>query len=311
MRLVSYIHPLDSSPRAGVIVGDERVVDLHAASHGELPADLRQLLCRGPSALALAGEIARRAPGAGLPGLAELPALTSLRLLPPVSDPGKVLCVALNFQSHIDECRAHGMDFIQRTDFPLISPKVPSALTGHEHDIVLPPGGRQLDYEVELALVISKRCRAIARDDWRSYVAGFCVSVDLCLREIAFRPNGVFEGKNYDGFLPLGPYLVTPDEAPDPATMILSLSVNGQLRQSEPMANALFDLGAVLEYWSARMTLEAGDVFTLGTPSGVGIFHADPSTALLQPGDVIEASISGVGLLRNRIIAPAGARGIE
>src|SRR5699024_3921076 len=158
---------------------------------------------------------------------------------------------------------------------PLLAPKMPNTLVGHNADIVYPAGGQQLDYEVELAFVVSRRCRNISADDWRDYVAGFTLSTDLCLREIAFKPFGVFEGKNYDGFLPLGPFLVTPDQAPSPHDMEVTMRVNGELRQSESMANALLNVGEVPEYWSARMALEAGAVSTVRTRSGVGIIHPD------------------------------------
>lgn len=303
MKFVSYQSPGRDSPGLGLLVNEAWVLDLHEASDGALPSDLRRLLLQGPEAMAAARALLKQAEQNGDGQKGSVGDLSSLRLLPPISNPGKLMCVALNFQSHIDECQAYGMDFIKRTSFPLISPKMPNTLAGHGADIVLPEGGEQLDYEVELAFVVSKQCRNVNAKDWRDYVAGFTVSVDLCLREIAFQPFGVFEGKNYDGFLPLGPYLITPDEAPDPEHMHLALSVNGEQRQSESMGQAFFGVGAVLEYWSARMSLEAGDVFTLGTPAGVGIFHADPSAALLQPGDVIEADIKGVGVLRNQIVS--------
>lgn len=296
MRLLSFRDPTTGATRLGVLTGPSRVVDLHAASDGELPGDMRHFLRLGPAALARARTLAERPHSMTL----ELP---GLRLLPTVPEPGKVLCVALNFQSHIDECQAHGQDFIRKQDFPLLSPKVPSALAAHRQEIVYPPQGRQLDYEVELAFVIGRTCRNARRRQWRDYVTGFTVSVDITLRDIAFRPLGLFEGKNYDGFLPLGPWLITEDEIADPGALHLSLSVNGEERQSESMASAFFDAGDVIEYWSARMTLEPGDVFTLGSPAGVGVFGADPERTLLHPGDSIEASISGIGTLANTIVA--------
>jgi len=307
MRLASYSHPSRQEPSLGVLLNDEFVLDLPSASDGWMPNNLRDFLRLGSPAFAkaeaLAADYQRRQSTDGQLTDGRVMALADIRLLPPISDPGKILCVALNFQSHIDECQAYGMDFIQRTPFPLLAPKMPNTLIGHEGDVVYPEGGEQLDYEVELAFIISRHCRNVKAADWRDYVAGFTLSTDLCLREIAFKPFGVFEGKNYDGFLPLGPYLVTPDEAPSPHEMVVTMHVNGEQRQKETMANAFFNVGEVLEYWSARMTLEAGDVFTLGTPAGVGIFHENPHTMLLKPGDVIESAVEGLGVLRNRIVS--------
>lgn len=299
MKLLSYRDPVDSTVRLGALVDSGHVVDLHGASAGALPADMRQFLYQGPSALKRAREIA-----ASPPAVLDL---ANLHLLPVVPDPGKVLCVALNFQSHIDECRAHGMNFLTRPERPLLSPKVPSTLIGHGADIPYPSIGKQLDYEIELAFVIGRVCRNARRDEWRDYVAGFTVANDLTLRDIiSFPPVGLIEGKNFDAALPLGPWLVTNDEIAEPSSLHLRLRVNGKERQSESMANAFFDAGAVIEYWSSRMTLLPGDVFTLGCPAGVGFFSKDPASALLRPGDVVEAEISGIGTLVNQIVASTG-----
>lgn len=296
MRLVSYCNPSDAVARLGVVAGSGKIVDLHGASDGELPGDMRQFLRLGAPAMERAAALAESATFA-------LHDLSDLKLLPVVPDPANILCLALNFQSHIDECASLGLDFVKRLDFPLLSPKVSGALAAHNADIVYPKTGRQLDYEIELAFVVGRPCRDIKRAQWRDYVAGFTISTDLTLRDIAFQPIRIFEGKNFDGSFPLGPWLVTCDEIEDPSKLHLCLKVNGETRQSESMEKAFFDVGDVLEYWSARMTLNPGDVFTLGTPAGVGYFAKDQDAKLLHPGDIIEAEITGIGTLTNRIVA--------
>jgi len=230
-------------------------------------------------------------------------ALDDLILLPVVPDPGNILCMALNYQSHIDEAIASGETFIRCPEFPLLSPKVSSTLAAHHQDIQIPARAALFDYEIELAFVIGASCKNVKKKDWRNYVAGFCVSVDMSIRVPNFHPQIAFETKNFDGAFPIGPWLVTTDEIDDVANMMLSLRVNGELRQFEAVGNCIFDVGDTIEYWSSRMTLSPGDIFTLGTPSGVGAFAKDPSSALLKPGDVVEASIGELGTLRNRIVA--------
>ncbi|HLS51117.1 MAG TPA: fumarylacetoacetate hydrolase family protein [Burkholderiaceae bacterium] len=226
-----------------------------------------------------------------------------LHYLPVVHRPGKIVCVGLNFQSHIDEALAAGQKLPQSVEVPGAFTKVSSALLGHRNPIVFPKQGEQLDYEVELALIIGKQCKNIKAEDYQQYLAGVSIGVDLSLRDILFRSPNPFEAKNYDGFCPLGPHLVSLNEAGDPDQLLLQLWVNNELRQEESMANALFSCGEVLAYWSERMTFEPGDVVLMGTPAGVGIFAEEPSQRLLKPGDQVKAAIGQLAELQNDIVA--------
>lgn len=226
----------------------------------------------------------------------------TVRFLPAVHRPGKIVCVGLNFQSHIDEAIAAGQKLPQTIEVPGAFNKVTTALVGHKGDILYPACGGQLDYEVELAMIIGRRCKNIRPDDYKKYVAGLSIGVDLSLRDVLFRSPHPFEAKNYDTFCPLGPALVTLDDLSDPDELMLRLWVNGELRQEESMRNALFSCGDVLAYWSARMTFEPGDVVLMGTPAGVGIFGKDPERMLLRSGDKVTAQIDGLGELCNQVV---------
>lgn len=312
MRLVTFQAPDEAAPRIGALHGSgaaERVLDLasvpvHGAPIAALLGDMALFLAGGEALMAAARRAldAVSASGGGAHGVLHHP--DEVVFLPVVHRPGKVLCVGLNFPSHIEEARRAGQLLPKDFKEPLGFGKVSSALAGHRQAIVLPRHGHQLDYEVELAFVIGRRCANASAADFSHYVAGCSIAVDLSLRDLLFRSGGnPFQAKNFDGFCPLGPALVTLDELGDPDERSLRLWVNDELRQEESMRNALFGCADVLAYWSQRFTFEPGDVITCGTPAGVGIFSADPDRWLLKPGDVVRASIDGLGTLVNPIIA--------
>src|SRR5215472_4570020 len=195
--------------------------------------------------------------------------LESLTILPPIARPSKIICLGRNFPSHAAEGNR------EPTPFPISFLKAPTSLTGHRGPVIYPKKVKLLDYEVELATVIGKRCKDIAKEDALQYVAGFSVFNDISARDIQFAEmkNGFCNlGKNFDTFAPMGPYLVTPEQAGNPDNLGMELRVNGQVRQLSSTKNMVFKVRELVEFFSS-MTLEPGDIITSGTPSGVAIYR--------------------------------------
>lgn len=225
--------------------------------------------------------------------------LDSVIVLPPVGQPSKIICMGGNFSDHLSEGGA------SLPPFPISFLKAPTSLIGHRSPIIYPRKVKLLDYEVELATVIGKRCRDVPKDDALDYVAGFSVFNDISARDIQFvemKRGFCNMGKNFDTFAPMGPMLVTPDQAGDPNDLEMVLRVNGQTRQSASTKRMVFKIRELIE-WFSSMTLEPGDIITSGTPSGVAIYRKpDKEPYLLKTGDMIEAKIANLGRLQNTIV---------
>jgi 2-keto-4-pentenoate hydratase/2-oxohepta-3-ene-1,7-dioic acid hydratase in catechol pathway len=217
------------------------------------------------------------------------------RLLAPVARPGKILCCGVNYASHKDE----NPNAVLPTE-PFFFSKLPSALIGADDDIVKPDPATELDYEVELALVIGKRARHLSEDDALSVVYGYTILNDVSARDVQFTDNQITLGKGADTFCPLGPAVVTADEVPDPQALTVSTIVNGQQRQHESTSGMIFPVARLLAYLTRTVTLEPGDVVSTGTPGGVGYFMTN---GMLQPGDHVELEITGIGRLANKVTA--------
>ncbi|HEX4921483.1 MAG TPA: fumarylacetoacetate hydrolase family protein, partial [Candidatus Bathyarchaeia archaeon] len=189
--------------------------------------------------------------------------------------------------------------------FPISFLKSPTALAGHRASVVYPPRVKLLDYEVELATVIGKKCKDVSKKNALDYVAGFSIFNDISARDIQFAEmkRGFCNlGKNFATFAPMGPFLVTPDQAGNPDSLGMELRVNGDTRQLSSTKNMVFKVRELVEFFSS-MTLEPGDIITSGTPSGVAIYRKpDNAPYLLKPGDRIESKIETLGKLQNRIV---------
>jgi 2-keto-4-pentenoate hydratase/2-oxohepta-3-ene-1,7-dioic acid hydratase in catechol pathway len=185
-------------------------------------------------------------------------------------------------------------------DSPLVFAKSPTAVTNPGDPIVHPADVEQVDYEVELAIVIGRSARNVDPDEAREYVAGYTVVNDVSARDAQFDDGQFFRGKSYETFAPMGPALVTDDRF-DPNATDVALRVNGETKQSSTTAEFIFDVDEVVSYVSGITTLDPGTVISTGTPGGVGIFRDPPD--LLAPGDVVEAAIDGVGVLENPVVA--------
>jgi 2-keto-4-pentenoate hydratase/2-oxohepta-3-ene-1,7-dioic acid hydratase in catechol pathway len=188
---------------------------------------------------------------------------------------------------------------------PVAFLKLPGTVIGPEDDIPHPPEVKNLDYEVELAIVIGKAGVDVSQDDALDYVAGYAAFNDISARDIIRGENktGIhLMGKSFPGFAPMGPYLVTADEIVDPQNLKLRLSVNGEPRQDSNLGYMIFNIRAMISYWS-QMGLNPGDVLTTGTPRGVAAGRKPDQTPWwLKPGDVVEAEVENIGCLRNRIV---------
>ena len=274
-------------PRAAVLHGTH-YVDLHA-TNARLPRGVRALLEMGPESLAAAGEAARR-PGAVTHEAARA------KLLAPVPDPKKIVCVGLNYRDHAAESGAP----IPKE--PVLFSKYATALVGHEDNIVLPPVSQEVDYEAELVIVVGKGGRNLTAAQAMGHVAGYTVGHDVSARDWQLKKDGKqwMVGKTFDTFAPTGPHLVTADEVPDPHALGIRLRLNGQTMQDSSTKQMVFTVGEVLAYLSQVFTLEPGDLIFTGTPPGVGFARKPP--VFLKPGDVCEVEIDGLGVLRNPVV---------
>jgi 2-keto-4-pentenoate hydratase/2-oxohepta-3-ene-1,7-dioic acid hydratase in catechol pathway len=227
-------------------------------------------------------------------------ALAEVTLHAPVVRPSKFLAIAANYQSHIDEVKASNPDYVPPTAQRWFA-KLPSCINGPFDPILQPPESQQLDYEVELAIVIGRRCRRVKAADAASVVAGYTICNDVSARDWQKRSPTIMLGKSFDTHGPLGPWLVTPDEIGDPHALSLKCWVNGELRQSGSTAEMIDDCFAQIEYLSTVCTLEPGDVIATGTPFGTGGSMKPPR--FLQPGDIVRCEVERIGAIEGMVIA--------
>jgi 2-keto-4-pentenoate hydratase/2-oxohepta-3-ene-1,7-dioic acid hydratase in catechol pathway len=214
----------------------------------------------------------------------------------PIPNPQRVLCVGLNYAAHRAESNAP----VSGTENPAIFVRFPSSLCGHDQPIVRPHVSTQFDFEGELAVVIGKPCRYVDRDHALSYVAGYSVFQDGTLRDFQRHTSQFTPGKSFERSGGFGPAIVTDDEF-DAATAQLTTTLNGVVMQDAPISDMIHDVAGIISYCSQWTELQPGDVIATGTPSGVG-YARDPQVFMV-PGDVIEITITGLGTLRNHVIA--------
>lgn len=259
------------------------VLALSLADREELEAEARAVL----------SDHARRASAVarGLVGEVD-----SLDLLAPVADPSKIVCLALNYRSHADE------GGFSAPDRPVGFLKGAHTLIGHGKVVRVPPDCHRVDHEGELAVVIGRTCRQVAAEDWRDVVAGYTVVNDLTARDVQLEDieqNHPWDlAKNLDGFAPMGPWLCSADEVPDPMNLPLLVTVDGEIRQEGSTASMIFDVPAAIEYLSRLMTLQRGDVIATGTCDGIGP---------VPDGSVVEVDLGPtLGHLSTRVVHAGG-----
>jgi 2-keto-4-pentenoate hydratase/2-oxohepta-3-ene-1,7-dioic acid hydratase in catechol pathway len=304
MRLVTYIDPIRGG-RVATLLGaapDENVVDLADASAGLLPSDALALLALGPDAITQADDVARDA-GRGIP-------LGDVELDAPIPRPPKILAAAANYQGHIIE---GGLPPVDRARIvPKLFMKPSTTILAPDRPILLPGISQEVDWELELGVVIGRRMRDVPAERALESVAGYCIVNDVSARTLDWglpdrQPtnwDSFFDwlnGKWPDGFCPCGPWILTADEVPDPQALTIELRVNGEVRQHGSTAEMLFSVADLVAFASRFMTLEPGDLLATGTPAGVG----DTTRTYLRAGDVMEGTITGLGVLRTPVdVAP-------
>jgi acylpyruvate hydrolase len=244
--------------------------------------------------------LAGRDVGDALAGLPEpagaAVALEGLELLAPLA-PGKLIGVGLNYRDHAAETGAE----LPRE--PLLFAKLPSSVTAPAGDVVRPAYTEELDYEGELAVVIGRPAARVSRDDADGYIAGYAVANDVSARDYQFRTKEMLQGKTFDRFCPLGPWLARPCPVTGLGELRLTTTVNGEVRQSATLREMAFDVPYLIEYLSAFMTLLPGDVLLTGTPAGIGA--AMRPRRWLRDGDTVDIEIAGIGRITNRFTGPS------
>ena len=296
MRLVTFVPKRGAAPRVGIVREGYQVVDLMQAGSKPPfdPQDMVSLIAAGARGRAWLRQAAARAK--------KTVPLGKVKLLAPIPRPRKnVFCVGWNYVEHFEESRVSRLHTVEFPAHPTFFSKVPTTVVG-PYDPVPAHADvtAQLDWEVELGVVIGKRGINIREADALKHVFGYTVVNDISAREIQRRHGGqLFKGKGLDGTCPMGPWIVTADEVPDPHTLRLTSRVNGETKQDSNTRHMYFKIPRLIAELSAGMTLEPGDILSTGTPAGVG--HARTPPEFMKAGDMLETEVYGVGLLRNRI----------
>jgi acylpyruvate hydrolase len=219
--------------------------------------------------------------------------LRDVEIIAPILRPPKIVCVGLNYRDHAEEQNRP----VPKS--PMLFAKAAYIVVGHEANVKIPPDApEQVDYEVELGVVIGREGYRIPREEAGEYIFGYTVFNDVTARDVQKADRQVFRGKSFNTYAPMGPVLVTGDDL-DPKELDLRMHVNGELRQESNTRNLIFDVPGLVEHVSRCFPLEPGDVIATGTPGGVGVFRDPP--LFLKPGDVMEAEIQGIGVLRNTL----------
>jgi 2-keto-4-pentenoate hydratase/2-oxohepta-3-ene-1,7-dioic acid hydratase in catechol pathway len=279
MRWLSFVN--DGRPSFGVVVG-EGVVDVGARAPDI--ADLKAAIALDRLA-ALGADAAARRP--------DLP-LAGLTLLPVIPNPAKVLCAGLNYKDHQAETGRGG------EPYPTIFVRFAAAQVAHNQAIVRPKDSTALDYEGEIALIIGRGGRRIAKDDWQAHVAGFAPYNDGSVRDWQRHTSQFTPGKNFARTGGFGPWMMTPDEVGDPAALELTTRLNGEVMQHAFSSQLVFGFGELIAYCSSFVDLEPGDVIVTGTPGGVGAARKPP--VWMRAGDRIEVEVKPIGTLVNPIV---------
>lgn len=284
MKLLNFVDPQSSMVRPGVVTG-AGVVDVVAA--GSALQTMEALIAQPDALLSLVEQVL------GDPVLRArcLREEAALQLAPVLTNPGKIICVGLNYRRHAIESN------LPIPTTPVLFSKFNNSLAAPDEAIPLPASAQQYDYEVELAVVIGRRARNVPVEQALAHVFGYCTANDLSARDLQMRTSQWLLGKTLDKFLPIGPYLVTADEVGDPQTLALKCWVNGELRQDSTTADMVFSVAEIVSYISQHFTLEPGDIICTGTPEGVILGMAEK--VWLRAGDRVTVEVEGLGRLSN------------
>ena len=219
--------------------------------------------------------------------------ISKFKLLSPIQNPNKIICLAFNYSDHAEE------QGLQAPEDPVIVIKPRTTLTSTESDIVCPDFVSELDYEVELAVIIGKNCKNVSIEDASKTVFGYMIFNDVSARDIQFKDKQFTRGKSFDTFAPCGPWITTADEIKDSQSLKMTTKINGELRQNSSTSKMFLKIPEIISKMSRVMTLEKGDIIATGTPAGVAL--KNPNVEFLKDGDKVEMEIEGLGILKNTI----------
>jgi 2-keto-4-pentenoate hydratase/2-oxohepta-3-ene-1,7-dioic acid hydratase in catechol pathway len=304
MKLVSLRIKASGAVTVGAVIG-EAYLDLHAASGGELPATMIEFLEQGEAAM----ERARAMSADAADGHENLCGEHEVELLAPVPKPGKIMHTSCNFSAHLSELATWSEPEWQSHnwgDFHFEHPtgflEAPSSVVPSGAGVKVPHFTKQLDYEIEVGIIIGKEAFRVSKEEALDYVAGLTIFNDLSARDIQSREHSnkvILLGKSFDGSCPFGPCLVTMDEVGDPNDLKMVLTLNGEERQNSNTANMVYKVAELVAWWS-NTTLQPGDIITTGSPPGVIAGMPDP--VYLKPGDRIDARVEKLGTLTTFIV---------
>jgi acylpyruvate hydrolase len=306
MRLATFIDPQRGyDARFGIISGSH-IVDVVAAAdslHRAVPATSVKLgLTTGPHTIAALKDLVAAAEGAKL-----LRPIAGLKFLPPIPDPSKFFCVGKNNRKHREELAANKM-LTEIPNEPTGFIKLNSTMSGDGDEVVKPADITQLDYEPELCYVVGKRAHGVKKADAMDYIAGFTLMNDVSAREIQKREvasgSRFWTAKNMPGFAPVGPYILTMDEAADTDNLWVTCDVNGKQRLRANTGDYLYKISDVIEHFSRYVVFEPGDLIAMGAPSGVAVGQPNAAELYLRPGDDMVISFEGLMSLQTKIVAP-------
>jgi 2-keto-4-pentenoate hydratase/2-oxohepta-3-ene-1,7-dioic acid hydratase in catechol pathway len=302
MRLVSFLSSNHTVPRPGIVVGNE-VVDLAAAGTAlnlSVPASMLELIANAETYLPHLQSIAEQS--AALREHNAVLDLHNITLTAPIPQPRKnIMCMAVNYSEHARETAAARNRSTEAPTQPILFTKATTTINGPYGEVVIDPTvSTEIDWEVELAVIIGQPGKNISEANAMAHVFGYTVLNDVTARDMQKRHVQYFKGKSLDGSCPMGPWIVTADEIPDPHNLALRLKVNGVIKQEDNTAHMVFSIPQIIATLSLGMTLEPGDIIATGTPSGVGFTRVPPE--FLKPGDMMETEIEGIGVLRNPIV---------
>ena len=313
MRFVSFATTDIPKPHLGIVQNDE-ILDVDLAAHALTligPDSLLELIEHYEQGQIILQAILDKATGRTFSevktfsSIGAVHSITEVQLAAPIPRPRKnIMCMGQNYAEHAQESNtARGIATVA-SDPPAVFTKAPTTVNGPYGEIVIDPAvSEQIDWEAELAVIIGKGGKNIREEDALAYVFGYTVLNDVSARDIQFRHKQYFRGKSLDGYCPMGPWIVTADEIPDPQQLPIRLKVNGVIKQEGNTSQMIYSVARTIALLSTGMTIEPGDIIATGTPSGVGFARKPPE--YLHAGDVMETEIEGIGLLRNTIVSLA------
>ncbi len=298
MRLATYLAA--GGPRLGMVQG-EQLIDVPMLAGLPPTCTMLDLIDQGEQGLAQLRKALADTDHATLSSRQSIHALRSAHLLAPIPRPRKnIVCLGRNYVEHALESTIATTGKGEVPEEPIFFTKAPTAVIGPADPILIDPAvSDQMDWEVELGVIIGRGGKNIPAAEAMSHIFGYTVINDVTARDLQARHLQWFKGKSLDGTCPIGPWITTADEIPDPHALHLRLIVNGQVKQDSNTRLLIFNLPVIIETLSAGLTLEAGDIIATGTPEGAGFARRPPE--YLHPGDLVEAEVEGIGQLRNPV----------